>query len=259
MKYTFGSSNTAAERLYEISKFFNPPAEELIKKYNSKHYKIGIDIGCGPGFTTEMLKRALGSEDVTGLDISDNFLSLAKTRCPDLKFIKHDITNPPFPVSAQTAYARFILSHMKNPVKLIDMWANELDNDGLLFVDEVEDIYTDTEVFKEYLKLNTELVASQGTDLFVGGIIAKGNYEYEVLCNETVKLPAPEYQAASWFYPNTVSIWAKDKFMKKRLNNKDRIRISEELKKIMESGKNDGNTFWIMRRIVLSKNIQTGL
>lgn len=251
MKYTYGSDRTAAERLFEISKFFNKPAVELIRKYNKNGYKTGIDIGCGPGYTTGMLSRALCSNNVTGLDMSDNFISLAKVGFPELNFIKHDITQTPFPVSAETAYARFILSHLKKPDILIDKWANELEDNGILFIDELEDIYTEMKAFRKYLKINTELVASQGADLFVGRIIANGKYKHRVLHNETIKLPVPEWQAASWFYPNTVSVWKNDEFLKNRITEKERKQISENILEVMESGENKGNTFWIMRRIVI--------
>lgn len=254
MKYTFGDSKTAADRLFEISKFFNKPASDLIRKYNKNGYKTGIDIGCGPGFTTEMLSRVLRSNNITGLDMSDNFISLAKVRFPQLNFIKHDITRTPFPVSAEVVYARFMLSHLKEPVMLIDKWVNELEHNGILFVDELEDIYTETKVFKKYLKINTEIVASQGADLFVGRIIADGKYRHKVLCNENIKLPVPEWQAASWFYPNTVSIWKDNEFLKNKMTEKERRQISENILKIMESGENKGNTFWIMRRIIITKN-----
>lgn len=253
MKYTFGSGQTAADRLFEISKFFNAHAVEFIKMYNNKDNCSGLDLGCGPGYTTKMLSEAISSGDVTGLDISENFIKRAKEMFPALHFIKHDITVTPFPVAADIAYGRFILSHLKNPVPLINLWVTQLHGNGLLCIDELEDIYTKTEVFKKYLKINTGLVAGQGADLFVGRILGAGEYQYRVLCNESKKLAVPEWRAASWFYPNTVSIWKNDGYVTSRVTEEERMEIADNMKHIMDSRVNDGNTHWIMRRMVFQK------
>ncbi|MCL6591739.1 MAG: class I SAM-dependent methyltransferase [Firmicutes bacterium] len=254
MQYTYGTSNTAADRLYEISKFFNPLALDLIQKYNSNHLSLGVDIGCGPGFTTQMLARALNSNQIYGLDISDNFLALAQAQFPQYHFLKHDITKVPFPISAEVAYARFVLSHLANPGALINQWANQLQNNGLLIIDEMEDVQTQTPVFQKYLGLNKAMVANQGAELYVGEIIASGKYDFQVLCNESSKIPVPEWQAAAWFYPNTISIWKDDGFIKTLITEKEREEISAKILEIKESGENTGNTFWIMRRIVILKD-----
>lgn len=255
MQYTFGTSNTAACRLAEMAKFFNPPAVEFIQKYNHDGFNSGIDIGCGPGYTTQMLATAIKSNNVCGLDISDNFLSLAGQNYPRYGFKKHDITQFPFPLTAQTAYARFVLSHLTDPVSLINKWTNELESGGLIFIEEVEAIDTQTKAFKEYLNINSELVGSQGAELFVGNIIACGRYAFRVLCNERIRIPVSEWQAASWFHPNTISIWENNDFLKRRFSENERREISDSLLEIKETGKDDGDTFWFMRRIVMSKKI----
>lgn len=254
MQYTYGTSNTAADRLYEISKLFNPLALDLIQKYNQDHLSLGVDIGCGPGFTTQMLAQALNSNQIYGLDNSDNFLALAQAQFPLYHFIKHDITKFPFPIAPEIAYARFELSHLANPGALINQWANQLKTNGLLFIDEMEDVHTETPVFQKYLALNKAMIADQGADLYVGEIIASEKYDFKVLCNESRKIPVPEWQAATWFYPNTVSVWKDDGFMKTKITEKEREEISAKILGIKEAQENSGNTFWIMRRIVILKD-----
>lgn len=254
MQYTYGTSNKAADRLYEISKFFNPLSINFIQNYYRNKFNTGIDIGCGPGFTTNMLANAIKSDNVYGLDISDNFLSLAKKNYSQYHFIKHDITKFPFPLSGEIEYARFELSHLKNPVLLINKWANELKNNGIIFIEEVEDVHTNTDVLNKYLEINKDLIANQGADLFVGKIIAPGKYEFKVLCNESVKIPVAEWQAATWFYPNTATIWKDDDYIKTKIIENERKRISDKILEIKRSEENKGNTFWVMRRIAILKN-----
>jgi trans-aconitate 2-methyltransferase len=253
MKYTFGTTEKAAERLSEIAKFFNPPATDFIRRYIDRKIETAIDLGCGPGFTTDMLAQAIESNNVSGLDLSDGFLSMATARFPQYNFIKHDITKTPFPVTGNIAYARFLLSHLVNPVDLINRWTNELTNGGLLFVEELEGIETSVNVFKKYLAINQGLVATQGAELFVGGRLANGNYHLKPVCNESIKLPVPNWQAATWFYPNTVTIWQNEPYVTDNLTEPERTGIAQELLEIKDLAENKSEITWIMRRIVLKK------
>ena len=110
MRYTFGTSAEAADRLKKIARFFNPLAMDFIKRYINKPVKIAVDLGCGPGFTTHMLKQATACKEIYGFDVSDTFLELAKKQYPEYNFIRHDVTSIPFPVNADVIYARFLLS-----------------------------------------------------------------------------------------------------------------------------------------------------
>jgi hypothetical protein len=58
MKYTFGKSREATMRLEAIARFFNPLATYLIAKYVPDSPSTVVDVGCGPGFTTDMLYHA---------------------------------------------------------------------------------------------------------------------------------------------------------------------------------------------------------
>jgi trans-aconitate 2-methyltransferase len=50
-----------------------------------------MDLGCGPGNTTELLSAAFPCAKVVGLDSSDNMLAVARARVPTAQFIKQDI------------------------------------------------------------------------------------------------------------------------------------------------------------------------
>ncbi len=253
MKYTFGTSKIAAERLENISNFFNPLAIRIIKKFIDKPINSALDLGCGPGFTTNMLYNALNCGKVYGLDISDNFLRLASKRFKNCIFIKHDVTKTPFPVSSDVIYVRFLLSHLNNIINLVNRWIGELSNNGILFIDEVEDVKTVNVFFRKYLEINRGLVGSQGANLFVGSILAKSNYDASILCNECFTIPVANWEAATWFYPNTITIWEKEKYVCNKLTRTERKEISEKLLQIKELKEQKSEITWYMRRIVLKK------
>ncbi|NHI93986.1 MAG: hypothetical protein EAX96_15970 [Candidatus Lokiarchaeota archaeon] len=56
MKYTFGASQIAADRLENISNFFNPLALSFIKENVDYPVDSAMDLGCCPGFATKNIK-----------------------------------------------------------------------------------------------------------------------------------------------------------------------------------------------------------
>lgn len=53
-----------------------------------------LDVGCGPGFFTELL-RSNGSTSYTGVDITDALFADLRTRFPDYRFVQKDVTSDP--------------------------------------------------------------------------------------------------------------------------------------------------------------------
>ena len=253
MKYTYGTSIAAARRLEDISAFFNPAATTFIRRHLNGPVDCVLDIGCGPGFSTDMLLRAISCSRAFGLDNSDFFIQLAKNRFPYCWFIEHNILYTPFPVSADVMYTRFVLSHLAEPVDRVNRWVEQLPPNGLFFIDELEAIDTDIAVFKRYLEINTGLVRSQGAELFVGQILADGRYGAEVLCNESARLPVENARAAGWFLPNTLTIWEDGPYVKDNVSEAERKEIADELARIKSSGDTRRQIIWTMRRMVLRR------
>lgn len=252
--YTFGTSNKAASRLEEIAKIFNPLASDLIRKYLTNTPNIATDLGCGPGFTTDMVARVTGSPNVYGLDNSTEFLSQAKLRFPNYKFIEQNVTILPFPVMSDFMYCRFLLTHLRKPVSQINNCLTQLNTNGIIVIEELENIITDSELFSKYLNANEKLISSQGANLYVGKYIAEANYDADILLNECAVLPVKDSQAAKWFFPNTVTIWKDNPVISKIMSVDENEIISKSLEELINSNYNQSNITWHMRRIILRRN-----
>lgn len=74
-----------------------------------------IDLGCGPGNSTEVLAARFPAAQVTGLDSSDDMLAAARQRLPGLAFEQADIAswNPPgrFDVILANASLQWLPDH----------------------------------------------------------------------------------------------------------------------------------------------------
>ena len=67
------------------------PAADLLARVPVGEPKRVVDIGCGPGNSTELLVRRFPSAEVSGLDSSPDMLAAARKRLPDLAFEQADI------------------------------------------------------------------------------------------------------------------------------------------------------------------------
>jgi SAM-dependent methyltransferase len=253
MKYTFGTDESAAKRLEEIALFFNPPAKDFIREHVTGPVDSALDLGCGPGYTTDMLSSAVDCPHVYGMDRSSKFVRMAAERFAHCTFVEHDVTKAPFPVRPELMYVRFLLSHLRNVVDLLNLWTTQLLDAGLLLIDELEWVETEVPVFRDYLAVNEALVASQGASLYVGPLLAAGRYDAQVLCNECVDLPVANVDAATWFLPNTLTIWEEDPYVLENVASTRRREISDEIRRIKESGDTRLGNTWKMRRLVLRK------
>ncbi len=250
MKYTFGTDEAAARRLEEIARFFNPPAAEFISNSVDGTVDSALDLGCGPGYTTDMLSSAIDCPDVYGLDTASAFLKMAADRFPGCTFVEHDVTRVPFPVRAQVMYVRFLLSLLRHVVDLVNLWTTQLKPGGRLLIDELERVDTEVPVFQEYLAVNEGLVSSQGASLYVGGRLAEGVYDAEVLCNECVEMPVPNHTVATWFLPNTLTVWEQEPYVLEKVAPDRRRQIAGEILRIKEAGDTRVANTWKMRRVV---------
>jgi trans-aconitate 2-methyltransferase len=226
----------------------------FLRRHVTRPVGVAVDIGCGPGFTTEMLRRSVSSRQVVGLDVSEDFLGRAAARLPNCRFVRHDVRNTPFPIVPDLAYCRFVLSHIPEAPALVRRWCLAIGPAGLLILDELEDVETDHPVLRQYLEVNSGLVASQGADLWVGSVLNTASYPARLVKSETTRLDVPIRLAASWFYPNTATIWTREPYVLERVNADERERIASELARIRDTGRPRGHAVWIMRRMILERS-----
>jgi SAM-dependent methyltransferase len=112
----------------------------------------------------------VGATETVGLDSSAEFLGTAERRARrGVRFLRHDVTALPFPVGeAELVVCRFLLSHLREPARVIASWGPLLAPQGRLLVEEVESIRTNCPVFERYLALVAAVLEGQGQALYVG-------------------------------------------------------------------------------------------
>jgi trans-aconitate 2-methyltransferase len=69
------------------------PAIDLLARIPNENPRTCVDIGCGPGNSTELLVNRFPEASVTGLDRSPGMLAAARLRLPHVAFEQIDLTH----------------------------------------------------------------------------------------------------------------------------------------------------------------------
>jgi SAM-dependent methyltransferase len=217
--YAFGDSDRAAQRLALVARVFEPASREFLAAAGRRGGALAVDLGCGPGHTTELLSSALGSARCVGLDSSLAYVEAARRKFraasrrrakaiglapAGCEFICHDVLSAPYPTGpADTLYARFLVSHLADPEAAIGVFASQLAPRGRLLLDEVEWIHSNAEPFRRYLALVSAVLASQQQCLFVGPLVAAlATRDPRPIANRVRELAVDPSDAAGMFSLN---------------------------------------------------------
>ena len=184
--------------------------------------RLAFDLGCGPGFTTQLLSRTARAEKTVGVDRLEAFLDRARASSSAVseEFVTADVTAVPMRVEGlpgrpDLIYARFLTAHLPEPKRAIVGWTKELEAGGLLLTEELESISTRVAVFEEYLKIVSEMLASHGNELLIGARLATAPWDelgLEVVINRTVEVWPSAGQAARMFSINLLT-WGHDPYV----------------------------------------------
>jgi SAM-dependent methyltransferase len=133
-RYTYGDSELAGDRLELVAELFDPTSRSFVRAAGGSP-SLAVDLGCGPGATTTLIRDATGARRAVG----------------DL------------------LYARLLLAHLPDPASAVARWSTILTIGGRILVDDLETIETDDDVFRTYLdEVALAVVREQGGALFVG-------------------------------------------------------------------------------------------
>jgi trans-aconitate 2-methyltransferase len=251
VSYTFGDSDRAAQRLVLLARVFEPASREFLATAGRRGGALAVDLGCGPGHTTELLASALGSARCVGLDSSPAYVAAARRRAPaGCEFMCHDALAAPYPTGrADTLYARFLVSHLADPEAAIGVFASQLAPRGRLLLDEVEWIHSDAEPFQRYLALVSAVLASQQQCLFVGPLVADlAARDARTVANRVRELAVDPRDAAGMFSLNWETL-RDHAAVAARTTASERDALAEALEALRDGGAQAPPITWGLRQV----------
>ena len=202
--YAFGDTDLARERLALVADTFAEPTRALLRELPDAGYRYVLDMGCGPGFTTALLREAMPHGFTTGIDASAPMVAEARTRVPDAHFTVGDVTAP-LSLPAQLIYARLLLGHLPEPEGALATWAAGLRPGGLIVCEEPVRYRSPDPVFARYEEAVTAVVAARGATLWAGPALDRDPPQCRRLIDRVVEHPVPAARAAAMFWRNATT------------------------------------------------------
>lgn len=110
------------------------PARDLLNAIPGKDVVSAIDLGCGPGNSTELLAAKFPKASVSGLDSSTDMIEAARKRLPKCEFNVNSIEAWNGPGSFDIILANAVLQWVPNHASLLPRLIERLGNQGSLAI-----------------------------------------------------------------------------------------------------------------------------
>ncbi|MEG1042364.1 MAG: trans-aconitate 2-methyltransferase [Pseudomonas sp.] len=110
------------------------PVRDLLAALPQRPINTAIDLGCGPGNSTEVLVERFPGAKVTALDSSEDMLQAARQRLPDIEFTLGDIGTWTAPEGVDVILANASLQWLPDHALLYPHLARQLTKGGQLAI-----------------------------------------------------------------------------------------------------------------------------
>jgi trans-aconitate 2-methyltransferase len=94
--------------------------------------RLAVDVGCGPGNSTELLAARFPEAELLGVDNSDDMLAKARKRLPAIKFSKADIANWRGAVAPDVVFANAVMQWIPRHIDVMKRIVDQLAPGGRL-------------------------------------------------------------------------------------------------------------------------------
>jgi SAM-dependent methyltransferase len=255
MSYLFKDTDRAAQRLQVLADVFALSSRPFLQEVIDTSPQVAIDMGCGPGYTTRLLADVTHCAQAIGLDNSEHFLSLATRNTPaHISFIRHDVTQIPFPTGpVDLIFCRMLLTHLRDPLSIVERWGTQLRPQGFLLLEEVEWIRTEQPLLHQYLDIVAALLGQQANELYIGPSLEKQpvNEGLRRHLSRVYRLPVSTAQAATMFSMNIPS-WKNHPFIQQRYGGII-DQLEQDLQALADHSTSQGEIEWRMRQLAYER------
>ena len=110
------------------------PARDLLAAIPTAQARAVVDIGCGPGNSTELLVQRFPEATVSGLDSSADMIAAARKRLPDVRFEVAEIDKWANAGPFDVIFANAVLQWVPDHASLLPALASRLSGGGSLAI-----------------------------------------------------------------------------------------------------------------------------
>ena len=116
------------------TQIYNDRIDKLFKRISPSHVKSLLEIGCGVGEFLKLIKRNKPELKITGIDMSDEAVGLAKEKGVNCLNISAEDFAKKSSEHYDLILAFEILEHVFDPISLVKALFNLLKKDGILYM-----------------------------------------------------------------------------------------------------------------------------
>jgi hypothetical protein len=142
-----------------------------------------------------------------------------------------------------------VLTHLRDAASVVANWTTQLEDRGLLLLEETEAIDTDHPVFTRYLRMVEEMLAGNSNQLYAGHIVASVNLPdgLNPIMNEPISLPVPNRDAACMFLLN-LRTWKDSEFVRTNYARDSILELENSLAEIARYEPSACDIEWKLRQ-----------
>ncbi len=108
------------------------PARELLAAVSLRDVRCALDLGCGPGNSTELLAQRFPQSEIVGVDISPDMIAKARARLPAVRFEVADVRDRA--AAADLIFANAVLQWLPGHAELLPALLQRLTPGGCIAV-----------------------------------------------------------------------------------------------------------------------------
>ncbi|KAA6459100.1 class I SAM-dependent methyltransferase [Acidobacteria bacterium AB60] len=258
MSYTFGDNQEASRRLRRLAEIYEPETRDLlswVRSMRSSRIQAAIDLGCGPGWSTQLVAEILAPERTLGIDASPRYIAEARANHPGLEFVEHDVLKTPFPIEgAECFLCRFLLTHLESPRAALEAWAQAAAPGALLAIHETERISSPHPALGRYYEMVEQMQRHFGQELQVGAALdnAFAGTDWRVRHSESLALHKAAREMAQLHLAN-LRIWGANDFAKEAFDRTEIQHLERELGRIAGGEQEGGVVCNVARQVIAER------
>lgn len=176
--YAIEGGEEGKKRLDLLSRIIFNSTNSILEKAGLAPGMNCLDVGCGGGTVTRLIAEKVGIDGhAYGIDYDPKVIEMAisdaySAGLKNIDFEVQDVMEIKEKEKFDLVYARFILSHLRNPQKLLKLIHKALINNGIIVIEDVDFpahfSYPENHAFKEYIHLYEEVIRKKGADPAIG-------------------------------------------------------------------------------------------
>jgi SAM-dependent methyltransferase len=256
-RYTFGDTAVAADRLALLAATYEPSSARLLRMCASLAPRRAIDLGCGPGHSTRLLHAVVAPAATLGIDASPEHVARARASAPPgIAYAVHDVTVAPLPGEAppDLLYSRFLLTHLRDPARVLRRWAAAAAARASLVIEETAEMSSPHPAFRLYYRLVGALQRHYGQELAIGraldGALVGSGWNVEIGEVRELSLPA---RRMALLHRLNLATWRHDPYARATFAPRELDELAAALDAIASGAPDAPDVRHSMRQLVLMK------